>query len=202
MDRVISIIAVYEHTLGDVLRLRLINKKCRDNIFRDLFLVNLSKLLFSRRTFIPVGRCWACDTTAGRIEQTLWVMDEPPRRTMVVCDNWKCRRDAFCSKLYELFYFDHFIYFYPALEDKEYNIPRTDPTKKTTGRIVNGYHDGAILRNGQFYIYVQWSFGDHNYRKIVPFQIFIEYNNLNQSFSIRQIYNINKSLTVANESFP
>jgi hypothetical protein len=202
MEYFIPRVVLFERTFCDILKLRLINKNFR-NIINFYFLKNDSfKRLFPRRTFIQIGNCWRCDASGNDVVQTLWSMDDPPRRTIVVCNRYECVKSALYSKLKELIDDDHFIYFYPPLEDVEYKIPRTDPTVKTKGTIVRGYCDGAILRNDRFYIYVHWYTNGEEFRKIVLFRQFIEYNNLNKKFCIRPFYETSNLLEIGDNQFP
>ena len=198
MFQFISIIALFEKELSDFLRLRLINKGCNDVIQNIFFNLEVGDALYPRRSFIPIGKCWSCSARGNDVEQRVFMMDDPPRRTVVVCDRWKCRMIALFSKLEDIYIYDKFVYFYPSIEDNTYIIPRSNPKTKTMGKIAKNFNDIVIFRHEQYYVYVEWIEDKQTYRKLVPIKLFTAINNISQTFKIRSIC---QRLNVSNEDF-
>ena len=189
MFQFVLTLARFENTFSEFLKWRLINKQCAELIYKRLFKIDYKDLLYPRRTFIPVGTCWSCSAIGNDVEQQVFIMDEPPRRTVVVCDGWECRLRALLSKLYYIFHINNYVYFYPSIENLLYDIPRSNPETKTKGRIVPHFDNIMIFRHDIYYVYVEWKEEDKTYRKLVPFEKFIESNNISQKFLVRPIYN-------------
>jgi len=198
MYRFLPTIAAFEHTLPEFLRLRLISKGC-DEIIKMVFFQSphLDDTLYPRRTFIPIGKCWSCSAKGDDVCQRVFIMDDYPRRAMVLCDRWQCRMTALFSKLEDMYTENQFVYFYPNIEDKLYKIPRTDPKKKSWGYIVRNYNNIAVFRNEQYYVYAGWKDGDYSYRKLVPLSIFTNMNDITQTFTVRPIYKKLKDFNVS-----
>jgi len=178
-------ITPFINSFSDYLNLRLINKNFKNHIYNS---VCHNDILFPRSTFISIGHCWNCDTTENNVEQIDWLSDDPPRRTVVVCDYWRCRLIGFISKIYELYRVDKVFYFYPPLENKEYRIPRSNSKTVTIAKICNYYNNISFFRNEKFYVYVQWKEDAQLYRKLVLFKDFLSMNNIKENFTIYDMY--------------
>ena len=188
MYRFIANIAPYEDGLLDFLRLRLINKGCDTIIQNTFFKLMEDNTLHTRKTFVPIGKCWDCSAVGEDVEQRICMMDDPPRRVIVSCDRWKCRLNTLFSKMKEIYLYDKFVYFYPKMKDRSYHIPRTDPTTVTMGKLVKNFYDVVVFRREQFCVYVEWIENNQAYRKLVPVKRFAEKNNITETFKIRPEY--------------
>ena len=203
MYKIVSSLALYQDTFSEFLNLRLINKKCNDVIQIAFFGINMKdNYLYARRTFIPQGYCHCCEKRAsemvGDLNDIQFLMDDCPRRILIVCNYWKCRLYALISKLIDIFQYNKFLYFYPPISGEEFNIPRTNPTTKTIGGIVKFWHNIVVLRNNTYYVYVTWNENEKIYRKLVKFSDFITLNPQKVTFYFRNIYKYLLDFDVSN----
>ena len=87
MYKIVSTVALYQDAFSEFLNLRLINKKCNDVIQIAFFGINMKdNYLYARRTFIPQGYCHCCEKKGVNLNDMLFLMDDPPRRILIVCD--------------------------------------------------------------------------------------------------------------------
>jgi len=179
----------YINTFNDFISLRLINKKSAKIFMEYMSCFNFDKLTFSKRTWLEVHRCSCCESYSDELkEQLVYRMDDPPRRCIVHCANWRCKLIALQTYIYEIFNKNKMVIFYPPIPDGMYNIPRSN-TKITTFAKLKWNNIAILNDNGDFNLNLNW-YDKGSYRKLVPFAELIKRNTQlkNLTFKIRNIY--------------
>ena len=150
--------------------------------------------IYSRRTWIQTNVCQCCNhNSINPLYQITYLIDQPPRRCVVVCNKWLCRIRGLLHYLQELALRDKILFFKPTIKkNKKYKIRRTDPQKITYGEIVMGWEGAIVSRGGTYLLFCKWKEGKEIYQKFVPFNIFLNdnYELKNTQFFIRDIYSL------------
>jgi len=133
-------------------------------------------------------------------------IDGPPRRCLVICkNNWKCRLNAFNYWIYELIKRDKVLYFKPPIT-KIINIPRSDPNKKTKGKLFDFWEGSTVFCERGFVLKVQWKETENNkevlFEKFITVKKFLELNPQYSNIKIRDIYFRNSKLKEIADTFP
>jgi len=123
----------------------------------------------------------------SKLHQVNYSIDTPPRRCIVTCNKWQCRVESLQKYLYYLQSMQMF-FFKPTLKYEQYFIPRSNSEITTKGHVLWG--NIFILKDGAFWIQVQWCADNIMFCKMVLFKQFLEYNKKLKkiNFFIRKIY--------------
>ena len=196
------------NTFKSFLDLALINKSSQKAIYT--YMVNISDIsfdIYSRRTWINVTKCQSCGLqNYNKMRHLTYKIDGPPRRCLVICkNNWKCRLNAFNYWIYELIKRDKVLYFKPPIT-KVINIPRSDPNKKTKGKLFEFWEGVTVFCGRGFVLKVKWLETENNkevlFEKFITVKKFLELNPQYSNIKIRDIYFRNSKLKEIADTFP
>ena len=196
------------NTFQSFLDLALINKTTKKFIYT--YMANINDIgfdIYSRRTWINVTKCQSCGLqNYNNMRHLTYKIDEHPRRCVIVCKNiLKCRLDAFCYYLRELFHKNKIFFFKPPITGV-INIPRSDPNKKTKGKMFPFWEGATVFSGRGFVLKVQWKQTENNkevlYEKFITVKKFFEFNPQYSNIKIRDIYFRNSELKEIADTFP
>ena len=196
------------NTFKSFLDLALINKTTKQLIY--FYIANINDIsfdIYSRRTWINVTKCQSCGLqNYNKMRHLIYKIDEHPRRCIVVCkNNRKCRLNAFNYYLQELFHKNKIFFFKPPITGV-INIPRSDPNKKTKGKMFRFWGDTTVFCNRGFVLKVQWKETENNkevlFEKFITVKKFLELNPQYSNIKIRDIYFSNSNLKEIAHTFP
>ena len=185
---ILFLILPFIHTFKELLLISLINKTYSNQLYSFLSIYPRKYEIFPRRTWINMVYCQICNTSyKSKLHQVNYFIDTPPRRCIVTCNKWQCRVESLQEYLYYLQSMQIF-FFKPTLKYEQFFIPRSNPEITTKGHILWG--NIIILKDGAFWIKVQWCEDNVIFRKLVLFKQFLEYNKKLKkiNFFIRKIY--------------
>ena len=203
------LIIPFINTFKSFLDLALINKTTKQLIY--FYMANINDIsfdMFSKRTWIQVTKCQSCGLRDyHKMRHLTYKIDAPPRRCLVVCkNNWKCRLNAFNYWLHELLYRNKALYFKPPITEI-INIPRTDPMKKTKGKLFEFWEGVTVFCDRGFVLKVQWKEimegeGEVGFEKFITIKKFLEFNPQYSNIKIRDIYFLNSETKEIADTFP
>ena len=149
-------------SLTDILKFRLVSSAFQETI-DDLYLKYKPKkhdehLLHTMATFLPVSYCWNCNTSITPSEKKDYIFrpDDFPKRSIIVCYNWKCRIKAIHTMLQLAESFDLYNLVQPLDDNLALKIPRSDPNKNTEGNIQRNFNDVVYFKNNKVLIRLTW----------------------------------------------
>ena len=197
------------NTFESFLDLALINKSTKNFIYTYMAnITDISLDIYSRRTWITVTKCQSCSRWDRdyNMRNLTYTIDAPPRRCLIICkNNWKCRLDAFRYWIYELIKRDKVLYFKPPITGV-INIPRSDPNKKTKGKMFRFWEGATVFCERGFVLKVQWKETENNkevlFEKFITVKKFLELNPQYSNIKIRDIYFRNSKLKEIADTFP
>ena len=193
------------NTFESFLNLALINKSTKKFIYTYMANINdISLDIYSRRTWITVTKCQSCARWDRdyKMHNLTYTIDAPPRRCLIICkNNWKCRLDAFNYWIYELIKRNKVFYFKPPITGV-INIPRSDPNKKTKGKMFPFWEGVTVFCDRGFVLKVQWNENNELYEKFITVKKFLELNPQYSNIKIRDIYFRNSKLKEIADTFP
>ena len=196
------------NTFKSFLDLALINKSTKKFIYTYMaYTFDISFDIYSRRTWISACVCQSCGLKDyHKMRHLTYKIDEPPRRCIVICkNNWKCRLNAFNYWLNELLNRNKILYFKPPITGV-INIPRSDPNKKTKGKMFRFWGGATVFCDRGFVLKVLWFETENNkevfFEKFITVKKFLEFNPQYSNIKIRDIYFRNSKMKEIADTFP
>ena len=208
MTSIFILIIPFTDTFKSLLDLALINKETHQQFYSYMANINdISFDIYSRRTWINVTKCQSCGLqNYNKMRHLTYKNDGPPRRCIVICkNNWKCRLNAFNYWLNELLDINKTLYFKPLITGV-INIPRSDPNKKTKGKMFHFWEGITVFCDRGFVLKVQWFETENNkevfFEKFITVKKFLEFNPRYSNIKIRDIYFRNSKMKEIADTFP